>query len=214
MRILLVLEFRASVISHWRPESLVASFLVGLKTKITQNSHNFIPSQISLRKVWIFKCVRSSRLLLPPQNFHFVSNSKFDEKGLEIEMRPKFSLAFLSTNWATSKCERKFFLFQNFTVLDAGCSFSFRIFKFVLEFSMMELPVDEDPACSRVPRFRDFPLAAGESGCEFSCRPENENNSKFAQFYSKSNFVEESLDFQMCQKFSPPSSSTKLSLCF
>ena len=78
---------------------------------------------------------------------------------------------------------------------------------------MMELPVDEDPACSRVPRFRDFPLAAGESGCEFSCRPENENNSKFAQFYSKSNFVEESLDFQMCQKFSP-SSSTKISICF
>ena len=128
MRILLVLEFRASVISHWRPESLVASFLVGLKTKITQNSHNFIPSQISLRKVWIFKCVRSSRLL-PPQKFQFVSNSKFDEKGLEIEMRPKFSLAFLSTYWATSKCERKFFFVSNFHCIRRWLQFLIRNFQ-------------------------------------------------------------------------------------
>ena len=138
----------------------------------------------STRKAWKLKCVRSSRL-----HFYLLSGRLENAK-------------------------ESFFLFQNFTVLDAGCSFSFGIFKFVLEFSMMELPVDEDPACSRVPRFRDFSLAAGESGCEFSCRPENENNSKFAQFFSKSNFVEESLDFQMCQKFSPPSSSTKISICF
>ena len=54
------------------------------------------------------------------------------------------------------------------------------------------LPADEDPACSRVDTedlffvFRDFPVAAEEPGCElsmiFSCRPENENNSKFAQY--------------------------------
>ena len=128
----------------------------------------------SSRKAWKLKGVRSSRLHR------------------------------LSTNWAISKCERKeiSFLFQNSTLLEvlAGCELSM-IFSFFAIFSKSFwssgwwiLPADEDPAFSRVDTeelflvFRDFPLAAEESGCGlsmmFSCRPENENNSKFAQCFA------------------------------
>ena len=96
--------------------------------------------------------------------------------------------------------KKYFFLFQNFTLLEVltGCELSM-IFSFFAIFSKSFwssgwwiLPADEDPACSRGDTadlffvFRDFPVAAEESGCElsmiFSCRPENENNSKFAQY--------------------------------